>query len=415
MPSATYRTLLRTPGAAAFFLTAAVGRVGIAMTSLGIVWLVHGQTDSYAEAGLVTGGFAVAEALAGPQLAQLIDRLGQTRVLPPALLAHAASVAALLTLVAGGSPSWLMTAGGVLVGATIPQLSALSAARWSALLRGDRAAGLPTAFALESLSNALGYLAGPALVSTIGAGGHPALGTVLAAVLVVAGGLAFAAQHRTAPHRTAPPPVSAFAERTRARGSLLRARFAVLVGHNLAIGVYFGAMQVSVTAFAVEHGAPDAAAPLFAVSSCSGLLAGWLYGLRRWRAEPRVQLAAATAGLALGSPLLFAAGSPLGLGLVIVLTGAVVPPILVLFSVLAESAVHRAVLTQAFAWLNSASAAGAAGAAAVSGWAVDASGAPGGFAAATTAAAAMAVLAAAGISARHGPKQQLARAESTRP
>ncbi|MET8421403.1 hypothetical protein ABZV41_38860 [Streptomyces sp. NPDC005098] len=152
MPSATYRTLLRTPGAAAFFLTAAVGRVGIAMTSLGIVWLVHGQTDSYAEAGLVTGGFAVAEALAGPQLARLIDRFGQTRVLPPALLAHAASVAALLTLVAGGSPSWLMTAGGVLAGATIPQLSALSAARWSALLRGDRAAGLPTAFALESLA-----------------------------------------------------------------------------------------------------------------------------------------------------------------------------------------------------------------------------------------------------------------------
>ncbi|MGW3699966.1 hypothetical protein ACWD6U_40920 [Streptomyces sp. NPDC005149] len=162
-------------------------------------------------------------------------------------------------------------------------------------------------------------------------------------------------------------------------------------------------MQVSVTAFTVEHGAPDAAAPLFAVSSCSGLLAGWLYGLRRWRAEPRVQLAVATAGLALGSLLLFAAGSPLGLGFVIVLTGAAVPPILVLFSVLAESAVHRAVLTQAFTWLNSASAAGAAGAAAISGWAVDASGAPGGFAAAATAAAAMAVLAAAGIRVRQGP------------
>lgn len=408
--SATYRTLLRTPGAAAFFLTAAVGRVGIAMTSLGIVWLVHGQTDSYADAGLVTGGFAVAEALAGPQVARLIDRFGQTRVLPPVLLAHAASVATLLTLVAGGSPSWLMTAGGVLVGATIPQLGALSAARWSALLRGDRSAGLPTAFALESLSNALGYLVGPALVSTLGAGGHPALGTVLAAVLVVVGGLAFATQHRTAP-----PPASAFAELTRARGSLLRPGFAVLVVHNLAIGVYFGAMQVSVTAFAVEHGAPDAAAPLFAVSSCSGLLAGWLYGLRRWRAEPRVQLAAATAVLVLGSLLLFVAGSPLGLGFVIVLTGAAVPPILVLFSVLAESAVHRAVLTQAFTWLNSAGAAGAAGAAAVSGWAVDASGAPGGFAAASTAAAAMAVLAAAGIRARYGRKRKLSRQELTRP
>ena len=64
MSSATYRTLLRAHGAAAFFLTAAVGRVGIAMTSLGIVWLVHARTGSYATAGLVTGGFAVAEAVA---------------------------------------------------------------------------------------------------------------------------------------------------------------------------------------------------------------------------------------------------------------------------------------------------------------------------------------------------------------
>jgi MFS family permease len=69
------------------------------MTSLGIVWLVHARTGSYATAGLVTGGFAVAEAVAGPQLARLADRFGQTRVLPPALLGHAAAVATLLALV----------------------------------------------------------------------------------------------------------------------------------------------------------------------------------------------------------------------------------------------------------------------------------------------------------------------------
>ncbi|MFD0509613.1 hypothetical protein ACFQ0Q_01235 [Streptomyces aureus] len=39
------------------------------------------------------------------------------------------------------------------------------------------------------------------------------------------------------------------------------------------------------------------------------------------------------------------------------LTGFAVPPLLVLSSVLAESMVPRAALTQAFTWLNSASAA----------------------------------------------------------
>ena len=237
MSSTTYRSLLRTPGAAAFFFTATGGRVGIAMTGLAIVWLVHDRTGSYAVAGLVTGGFAVAEALVGPQLARLIDRFGQTRVLPPALSAHAAAVVALLALVDGGTPGWLMAAGGVLVGATIPQLGALSAARWSALLRADRAPELPTAFSLESLSNGLAYLAGPVLVSAVAARGHPALGTALAAGLVVAGGLALAAQRRSAP-----PPASGETERRRAGRPLLRPAFAVLIGINLAVGVYFGAM-----------------------------------------------------------------------------------------------------------------------------------------------------------------------------
>ena len=79
---------------------------------------------------------------------------------------------------------------------------------------------------------------------------------------------------------------------------------------NLAIGVFFGATQISVTAFAVEHGAAASAAVLFMVSSCAGLLAGWLYGLRRWRTAPRVQLAVAATWLALGCLPLLVAGSP---------------------------------------------------------------------------------------------------------
>jgi hypothetical protein len=400
MSSATYRALLRAPGTAAFFLTAVAGRVGIAMTSLGIVWLVHARTGSYATAGLVTGGFAVAEAVAGPQLARLIDRFGQTRVLPPALLAHAVAVAALLALVAAGSPDWLMTAGGVLVGATIPQLGALSAARWVALLRDERAAALPTAFALEALANELAFLVGPALVSILGASGYPAVGLAAAAALVVAGGLCFAAQRRTA------PPASGAAGPRRTGRSLLRPGFAVLAGVNLAVGGFFGAMQISVTAFAVEHGAAGTAAALFTVSSCASLLAGWLYGLRRWQTAPRVQLAVAAAGLAVGCLPLLAAGSPVELGFAVALTGLAVPLNLVLCSVLAEATVHRAVLTQAFVWLNSASAAGSAGAAAVAGWAVNTFGAHAGFAVAAMATGVMAVLAVAGLRALRVPQQQ---------
>jgi hypothetical protein len=226
---------------------------------------------------------------------------------------------------------------------------------------------------------------------------------VLAATLVVTGGLCFAAQRRTAP-----PPTSGAAVRHRTGRSLLRPGFAVLVGVNLAIGGFFGAMPISVTAFAVEHGAAGTAAVLFAVSSCASLLAGWLYGLRRWRTAPQVQLAVVAAGLAIGSLPLLVARSPLELGFGVVLTGLAVPLNLVLCSVLAEAAVRRAVLTQAFVWLNSASAAGSASAVAAAGWAVGTFGAHGGFAVAAVATGVMALVAVTGLRALRVPQQHAA-------
>ncbi|WP_328753824.1 MFS transporter [Streptomyces sp. NBC_00269] len=386
MSTANYRTLLRTPGAAAFFLPAAVGRVGLAMTGLGIVWLVHDRTGSYGAAGIAVGCFAVADALGGPQVARVVDLLGQRRVLPYVLAAHAVSVGLLLV---GGPVLDLVAA--TLVGVTLPQLSALSAACWSALLRGARdEAALPKAFALEALANALSYLAGPALVSTAGAAGRPELGTLLAAVLVGGGGLAFAVQRRTA------PPVEGRDEHRTATRALLRPAFARQVAFTLALGVFFGAMQVSVTAYAVGRGTPDSAPLLYAVSNCTSLLAGWVYGLRTWRTPAGRQRALVAAGLAAACLPLTILDAPLLLSLALALTGFAVPPLLVLSSVLAESMVPRAALTQAFTWLNSASAAGSAGAAAVAGQAVDAAGAHGGFAVAAAATAGMAVLAAVG-------------------
>ncbi|MGY0023846.1 MFS transporter [Streptomyces sp. cg35] len=385
MPSANYRALLRIPGAATFFLAAVVGRVGLAMTGIGIVWLVHARTGSFADAGLVTGCFAVADALGGPQIGRLTDRFGQRRVLTCALAAHAGAVGLLFC----GGP--LTVAGAILAGASLPQLSALSAARWTALLRGtpDEAA-LPRAYTLEALANGLSFLAGPALVSAVGAAGHPRLGSLLAAALVIGGGLAFAAQRRTE------PPVAGHAERHRAGRGLLRPAFVRLVALSAALGIYFGALQVSVTAYAVGRGTPDAAPLLYMVSNCTSLVAGWAYGARHWTAPPLRQRALATAGLALACLPLTVVDAPAAVAGCLALTGLAVPVLLVLFNVLTEIAVPRAVLTQAFTWLGSASAAGSAGAAALAGRAVDTAGPHGGFGVGVAAALAMVALAAPG-------------------
>ncbi|MER6945271.1 MFS transporter [Nonomuraea sp. NPDC000554] len=368
MPHAAtgYRPLLRTPGAAAFFLTAAVGRVGIAMTGLGLLWLLHARTGSYGTAGLATAGFALAEALIGPHVARLVDRFGQTRVLPFSLLAHGAAITGVL---ASTTPAAAISAA-TCAGAVVPQLGALSAARWAHLLRGERADELPTAFSLESLANAAAFLLGPVLVTSLGAVGDATLASTIAAALILGGGGALAAQGRTAP-----PPAHEHAEHARTRRTLLQPAFLLLALLNLAIGLYFGTMGVSISSFAISHAIPGTAAPIIAASSLSGLLSGWLYGLRRHPTPPHRQLIIATTYLTGTALLLPLAPSAVWLGAAVVVTEAAIPPTLVLLNVLTEKAVHPAVLTQAFTWNNSASAAGSALAASLAGRAADAWGA----------------------------------------
>ncbi|WP_405889861.1 hypothetical protein OG427_07385 [Streptomyces sp. NBC_00133] len=118
-----------------------------------------------------------------------------------------------------------------MLGASVPRLAAMSAACWAALLRSDRAGELPTAFALESLSNAVADLVGSTLVSALAAAGHSVVGTVLAASLSVIGGMVLAARCGSAPSSAVDGAAHSGADR-----SLLRSAVFLLMGLNLASG-----------------------------------------------------------------------------------------------------------------------------------------------------------------------------------
>ncbi|MFJ2954025.1 MFS transporter [Streptomyces sp. NPDC087270] len=366
--AASYRSALRTPGASAFFLAAAPARVGVAMAGLGIVWLIHGETGSFGVAGLVTGAYAVAETLVGPQTARLMDRLGQPRVLVPLLCAHAVALAALVTLALAGAPTASLMAAGLAAGATIPQVGALSAARWSALLHGRPE--LPAAFALETISSDAAFLLGPALAVLSATRLHPAAGTVLAGALVVGGGLAFAAQRRTTPAPGGPPAPARMPSTARPR-TLWTRNFATLLAVNLALGVFFGSTQVSVSAFADAHHAASSAGFLYGLMSAASLLAGLAYGRHRPHTPPAAQLPLILSFLAGASLLPLLADTPLWLGCALLLPGVGVAPCIIVCSTLVESVVDRSVLTQSFTWTNSACAGGIAVSAAAVGRLVD--------------------------------------------
>ncbi|HEY3559298.1 MAG TPA: MFS transporter [Kribbella sp.] len=374
----TYAAVLRTPGAWKFYFAAAPAKIGIAMTGLGIVWLVHGSTGSYAAAGSVTGGFAVAEAVAGPQVARLIDRFGQTRMLPITLLVHAAAVVALIGLTVTGAPLPALIATGVLAGGSLPQIGAQTGARWSHALRDTPL--LSSAFALEALSIGVAFMVGPGLVGIVSSSTTPAAGSVLATGLLLSGGLLLAAQRGTA------PPATGRGQHGSSK-RLLHKRFAGLVGTNVGVGLFFGSMQVSVTAFAVAGGTPALAGPLYSITSLVSLIAGFAYGARRWRPAPETQFVMAFAWLAVSCLPLIVVHTPLTAALALTLPGLAIAPFQTLSAVLTESTVDSAVLTQAFTWLNSGGAAGIALGSAFAGWIVDGHTAQYGFAVALAAAA----------------------------
>ncbi|MFZ6990399.1 MFS transporter [Curtobacterium sp. RRHDQ66] len=355
-----------------FFVSAGLGRLGIAMTSLSLVWLVHEATGSFLQAGIVTGAFALCEAIVGPLLARLVDRYGQSKVLPAQVTVHLCLVVTLVLAArwAADVPVLVILAGGV--GATIPQFGALSAARWSFLLR-DTPSTLQRAFSLESIANGTVFLIGPVVVSILGASGLAVVSQLAAGGLIFVGGVSLALLVGTAPPTAAGRHTRA--RRARAFGQAVVA----LILMNLAIGAYFGSIQVSVTGFAVTAGQEGLAAVVFLVGSCAGLFGAFVYGRITFKGGPANRtVVLASIFAALTALLLLATNIPTLLPIVLV-TELLVPPLLVNLSVLMERVADPNALTQAFTWANSASAAGAAVAASIAGALLDAHGRSGGF------------------------------------
>lgn len=362
--------MLAVPGARSFFFSAVPARVGVAMTSLGLLWLVRWGTGSYAAAGIVTGVFAVTSAVAAPVSGRLAARFGQARLVVPIAVLHAGAIGGLIVAVLLKCPLWMVIAVDVVAGAALPPVSSLTATRWSVLLAGS--AALPTAFALESLSNELAYLFGPALVGTVSAVLAPA-GVALAAASVLTGCLALARQRATEPGTVAPSTDTG-------PGGWGGPGFALLALVNLGIGFFFGALQVAVTAFATTHAAAGSAGLIYSALSITSVLAGFGYGARKWRLSAPRQLVVALGALTVGSlPMVFAT-TPGLLALCLLLPGFGLAPSMILVSLLTERRVPTSALTRAFAVLNSAGAVGTALAAAIAGRAIDAHGAGWGFA-----------------------------------
>ena len=363
-----YRSLFDLPGAVGFCVAALVGRMPISMLGIGSVLLVEDRRGGYALAGAVAASYAVGLAVLGPLLSRAVDRLGQHRVLPWALLVS--SVALVGVVVAAGTdvPGAVLLLLAFLAGGALPPLGSCVRARWAQGLRSaGQAERVSTAFALESVLDEVVFIAGPAVVVGLSVLVDPGAALLVAAALGALGTLAFVAQRHTE------PPVEAAS--THAASALRSAGLRTVAAAMVFTGVVFGALEVVMVAFAEEDGRPAAAGVLLPLVAVGSAAAGLAYGIRAWRTPLDRRLLLALGGLAVGVvPLLLAPGV-VAMAPAALLAGIAISPTLIASFGLVEELVPVRMRTEGFTWLNSGLGVGVAVGSALGGAVVDGPGA----------------------------------------
>ena len=371
-----YADLLRSSGALAFCAPAFVGRTPMAMYSVGTVLLISARTGDYALAGAVAAvGFA-GSAVVIPAAAALADNLGQRRILIPQALIFLAATAVFIACAELRSPGWLLLATGAPAGAAMPSLGPMVRARWSALI-GTAPSRLEQAFALESVNDDLISVIGPVLVTALATGLNPAAGIGAAAVLSVAGTLAFAAQRRTEPVPQ-PRPAGRAAGRSPVRRRHIRLPapgLITLAPAFVLFGSTMGAIELASVAFATEHGLRSQTGTILGAFAVGSALGGLWYGTRRWHAPLEQRFALSLVAYAAGMSAVLAEPGLLVLGASMLIAGAGVSPMLITGYAIAERQAPGRRRTEAMAWIGSAILTGAAGGSALAGPIINAGGA----------------------------------------
>jgi MFS family permease len=379
-------SLHSSPGALRLMVVSVLARLPMAMLSIGL--LVHTQrlTGSLAAAGIVAGAFAVALGVGGPLLGRLVDRRGQTTVVVAGALVAGAALAATAVLPIG-APVAALVALAVVLGLSAPPVGACMRTLLPAVV-GDHEA-LRAAYAAESAAIELTWISGPPLVLVVAVAWSTGAALALAGAVLVAGTAVFAAQPASRAWRPEPAP-----ERPRG-GSLRTPAMRTLVLVLLALGVVFGAVEVSVVAAAGELGSAAAAGPLLGLWGAGSLVGGVVAARMGGGARTGAGLALVLAALAAGHLALAAAStSAVALAAVLALAGATIAPTYASVYAMVDDAAPAGTVTEAFAWLNTAVAVGASVGAACAGAVADAAGPAASFALAGAAGTVAAVVAA---------------------
>lgn len=380
-----YRELFYAQGTKGFSLAGLVARIPLPMTGIGIITMLSQLRGSYGLAGAVAATFVLTYALMSPQISRVIDRHGQSRVLPAAAGISVVGILLLLACSYWQMPDWTLFIGAALAG-FMPSMSAMVRARWTAIYRGKPR--LQTAYSLETVLDEVTFIAGPPLSVGLSVALFPQAGPLVAAVLLAVGVLVFVALRGTE------PPVEQYDASVDNTGSVIRlADVRLLTLLMIAMGVIVGTVDIVSVAFAEQMGRPAAASFVLSAYAIGSCLAGLLFGALKLKTPLHQLLLFGGLATAVTTLPLLLASNIAGLAGTVFVAGLFFAPTMIVAMSLVERIMPENKLTEGMTWLLAGLNVGVAMGAAVSGQVVDIEGARAGFSVALVAGGAVLLVA----------------------
>ncbi len=357
---ASYTALFQAPGSKAFVLAGLLARLPISMTAIGIITMLSQLEYSYTLSGGVAATFTLCSAIIAPRISRLVDRHGQSKILPIAAGIALISILTLLATAHWQGPTWLLFLFAVL-GGFMPSIPAMIRARWTEIYRGQ--SQLQTAYALESVLDELCFIVGPPISVGLCVVFFPQAGPLLAMVFLAIGILALVAQKSTEP----PIKIRIQQHSSILRLPILKYLALLMVG----LGMIVGTIDVASVAFAKIQNTPASASMVLSVYAISSCLAGLGFGALNFQWPLTKLLAFAALATALSSIPLVWAWNIVSLSGIVFVAGFFFSPTMIIAMSLIEENVPSDQLTEGLTWLLSGLGIGVALGAAIAGWVID--------------------------------------------
>ena len=339
-----YARILRSPHMAPLFAAALLGRLPIAINGLATVLFLRAETHSFGTAGAAAGGLALGAGIGAPLSARLVDAFGK-RVLVVLAFGHAAGVVGLIVLGYEHAPAAALVAAAILTGVAQPPVSSVMRAMYPRLLREPPL--VQGAYALDSVSTEMLFIAGPLLTAVLVALGSPAAALAVSAGAVTLGATLFLAALPPEERHAVPADERPATSRL---GALRSPGIRTLIGSMVPVGFAIGSLQVAIPAFADGEGSPEMAGVFMAIWSVASGIGGLVYGARERRSSlDRVHLRVATVLPIALIPLTFA-DSIVAMALLVLPAGLFIAPLIATRNELVGLVAPPDSETEAFTW-----------------------------------------------------------------